>query len=105
MAFQTSYSEQAAVDLADIIRYLNDELCNPQAAKRFYKEASKRLELLCDNPYMYPLHKDGKLYAEGYRFIVIGNYLMFYVINEDSRVVNIVRIVYGGRNLSAIFGE
>jgi len=105
MGFKTEYSEQAAADLADVIQYLSDELCSPQAAERFYQAVYEKLEVLSENPYIYPLHHDEKLYAEGYRFAVIGNYLMFYMVNDDSSIVDIVRIVYGGRDISAVFEE
>jgi plasmid stabilization system protein ParE len=52
---------------------------------------------------MYLLNHDGKLHAEGFRFIVIGNYLMFYKVNEDDSIVNIARIVYGGRDIKTMF--
>ena len=105
MVFKIEYSEQAAVDLADIIRYLTDELYNLQAAERFYNVVSEKLGFLRDNPYIYPLHHDEKLRTEEYHFVVIGNYSIFYLIHDDSSIVSIARIVFGGRDLSAVFEE
>jgi hypothetical protein len=31
--------------------------------------------------------------------MVIGNYLMFYVVDVEGSVVSIIRIVYGGRGV------
>ena len=105
MGFWIKYSEQAAADLADILRYMKDELCNPQAAQRFYQAILTRHALLRDNPCMYPLHHDDRLNAEGLRFAVMGKYLMFYTVDHDGAVVNIVRILYGMRDLPAVFTE
>ena len=105
MAFKVKYSEQASDDLADIIRYINDVLCNPRAAERFFIATTEKIKLLRENSYLYPLHHDKQLRAEGYRFVAVGNYLMFYVIDDGNSIVNIVRIVYSKRNIPAIFEE
>jgi len=101
MAFSVKYSKQAEDDFDEIICYISDELSNPPAAENFYGAVSEKLVLLRDNPYIYPLHHDETLQAVGYRFAAIGNYLLFYTVDKKSSTVNIVRIVYGRRELSA----
>jgi len=103
MAFKIRYSEQSSDDLADIIRYISDELFNPQAAERFFKGVEEKIGLLRSNPYLFPLYHDEKLNAIGCRSVTIGNYLMFYVVDDVNSIVNIVRIIYSRRNISAIF--
>ena len=103
MGFKVKFSQQAVDDMDDIIGYLSHELYNPQAAERFYRTINQKLTLLEENPYIYPLHNDERLREKGFRFVVIGNYLMFFLADDDNSVVNIARIVYGGRNLSKLF--
>ena len=103
MAFRIRFSEQAAQDLSDIVEYISDVLCNPGAAERFYNEVNKRLNKLSDNPFIYPLSRNSKLNAEGYHVSVISNYLLFYLIDETDNVVDISRIIYGKRDITAIF--
>lgn len=105
MAFKVEYTERAAADLADIIAYIRDTLYNPYAAERFYNAVDKKIALLREQPYMFPLHSDEKLNAKGVHFAVIGNYLMFYLIDKANSVVNIVRILYVSRDISTVFGE
>ena len=105
MDFNVKFSDQAFDDIDDIIDYIKNELCNPQAAARFFDKINQKTLLLGKNPYTYPLYHDEELSAKGLRFVVIGNYLMFYTIDEDSSVVNIARVVYGGRNLPVIFDD
>ena len=102
MAFKVKYSEQSSLDLADILEYISDELCSPKAAEKFFIGVVKKIELLRENPYLFPLYHDEMLSAEGYRFAVIGNYLMFYVIDDGNSMVSIFRILYGRRNIQAI---
>jgi len=105
MAFKIKFSHQAASDLDEIIYYISSDLHSPKAAERFYKEVNKRLDLISDNPHMYPLYHDKKIHACGFRFIVIGNYLMLYQVDDESSSINITRLLYGGRDLSAVFEE
>jgi addiction module RelE/StbE family toxin len=106
MAFRVRHTEQSYDDLDSIIEYISENLFDPQAAERFFHNVSEEIERLKENPYMFPLHHDEKLSAKGYRFVVIGNYLMFYAIDEsnnDEKVVNILGIVYGRRDMPNIF--
>ena len=103
MATRTKLSELAADDLNEVMRYYCEELFIPQAAANFHNNVLKQIDLIDDNPMMYPLHHDEKLHAEGYRFVTIGRYLMFYIVSDDETHVDVVRIVYGGRDLSALF--
>ena len=105
MDFSVKFSEQAFDDMDSIINYIGNELHNPQAAERFFNKVNEKIPLLGKNPYMYPLHHDEILRSKGLHFIVIGNYLLFYLIDKNSSVVSIARIVYGGRNLPVIFDE
>jgi len=103
MAYRAKFSELAAEDLDEIMRYFCEELLMPQAAGRFYNSVDKQLGLISDNPQMYPLHHDEKLRAAGLRFVTIGKYIMFYSVDDCASEVIIVRVVYGGRDFSSVF--
>jgi len=102
MATRTKLSELAADDLNEIMRYYCEELFIPQAAANFHNNILKQIGLIDDNPMIYPLHHDERLCAEGYRFVTIGRYLMFYIVSNDETHVDIARIVYGGRDLTTL---
>ncbi|GHU79947.1 hypothetical protein FACS1894191_3940 [Clostridia bacterium] len=104
MAFTVKFSEQAADDLDEILRYISEELYNPQAAGRFYEAVGKKLGLLREQPHMFPLYHDEKLSAEGFHAAIIGNFLLFYLVDDDNSLVNIARILYGKRDIPAVFG-
>ncbi len=103
MAFKVKFSEQAATDLDEILTYLSETLYAPQAAQRFYDAVSKQLGILADNPRIYPLHRDDRLNAPGLRFVTMGNYLLFYTVDDIGSIVYIARILYGKRDLGAVF--
>jgi len=103
MDFRVKLSEQAAQDVSDIIEYICDVLYNPGAAEHFYSEVNKKRGKISENPYMYPLSRDKKLSAECIRTAIIGNYLMFYSVDEANNTACIIRIIYGKRDLISIF--
>ncbi|MCL1884419.1 MAG: type II toxin-antitoxin system RelE/ParE family toxin [Defluviitaleaceae bacterium] len=108
MAFRVKHTEQSYDDLDGIIEYISEELFNPQAAERFYNNVAEKIERLKANPYMFPLYHDEKLNAKGFRFAVIGNYLMFFAIDErdgGNKIVNILRIIYGRRDMHDVFND
>ena len=66
---------------------------------------NEKLELLRENPFIYPQYTKDLLQAEVYRFIIIDNYILFYHINEDEHLVNIARILYGKRDIHSILTD
>jgi plasmid stabilization system protein ParE len=50
MIFRVEYSERAAYDLADIVRYISDVLYNQQAAERFFNAVNEKFGLLIQRP-------------------------------------------------------
>ena len=91
--------EKAEEDLSEIVTYISDTLCNPQAADSLLLEFLEEKENIADNPYMYPLSNDLHLQAEGYhRFLFKKNYVALYLIDDDEKQVSIMRIFYAKRD-------
>ena len=105
MVFKVNFSDEGADDLDEIIRYISVELCNPKAAENFYNEVDEKIELLREHPYIFPLYPDEKLNAEGYRYAIIRNFLMFYLVDDEISVVTIARILYGKRDIPSAFDD
>ena len=50
-------------------------------------------------PLRHNLYEEEPLHSMGIRFFPVENYLVFYLPNETEGIVNIVRIMYGGRDI------
>lgn len=99
MAYNVRIMEKAEEDLSEIVTYISDTLCNPQAADSLLLEFLEEKENIADNPYMYPLSNDLHLQAEGYhRFLFKKNYVALYLIDDDEKQVSIMRIFYAKRD-------
>ena len=85
-------------DMEDVISYLNT--LSPDAALRYYDLLVDEIASLAKMPERCPRPKDLALAAKGYRYLLVKNYLVFYVVVGDT--VQIRRILYARRNYQAL---
>ncbi|MBS3970275.1 MAG: type II toxin-antitoxin system RelE/ParE family toxin [Clostridia bacterium] len=102
MEYKLIVSKEAHNDIDDIVNYIALKLANPTAAASFLDDVEKSYYEVINKPRMYSLCQDVRLSREGYRRIVIKNYLILYRIDDDAKAIHIVRIIYSGRNYSEL---
>lgn len=104
-AYLVSYSLNAREDLEDIARYISQTLGLRKAALqrlRTIRDAIRSLERM---PLRHPLVEDDALPQRDYRRMNVGNYAIYYVVDEDAHEVLIVRIAGARRELRRILGS
>ena len=77
--YKLEYLPVARKDMLEIVRYISGELQNPDAADRLAVELVDALK-----------HE--------YRKILVQNYLMFYWVDEEKKLVTVARVVYAKRD-------
>ena len=86
-------SYEAQNDLSDIKDYIAEDLENPQAAIATVSKITKTIRMLRDRALIgTPLSSIADVDSD-YRFLVSGNYMVFYRANG-----NIDRVLYGRRD-------
>ena len=88
----------AQQDLRDIVDYLNT--LSPSAALRYYDKLTEEIASLSTMPERCPRPRDLALAAKGYRYLIVENYLIFYVVSGGT--VQIRRILYSRRDYRAL---
>ena len=102
--YKIVFSPQALKDLKETKAYITKELYNEQAAVKTVSKILKDIRMLSEFPESAPLLSSIVDFDTNYRFLVCGNYVTFYRIEENE--VKIVRILYGRRNfMQILFGE
>ena len=91
--YEICYLPIAEGDLNEIIDYLSEHSIN--AANAFIDELEGLEERLSMFPESAPLLKDKKLQSKGYRMVVIGGYLLFYILRNEN--IYVMRIIHGKR--------
>jgi plasmid stabilization system protein ParE len=84
----------AQQDLLAVIDYLNT--LSGEVALRYYDTLTEQIASLSQMPERCPRPKNLALAAKGYRYLVVHDYLVFYVVSGDT--VQIRRILYGRRD-------
>ncbi|MDR2908449.1 MAG: type II toxin-antitoxin system RelE/ParE family toxin [Oscillospiraceae bacterium] len=103
MNFRVRLTGQAKQDLRDIYEYIAFKLLEPEIAKKLTYRIADKLETLGKTHGSYPAYQEEPWKSRGLRRINIGNYSGFYLVAEKE--VQVIRILYGGRDISTILQE
>ena len=100
--YKLEFLSIAKQDMNNIIYYISNKLNNKQAAlslaEEFIESANNILKFLYGVPEYLPVKKLKYIY----RKIKIKNFYMFYTINEDSKTITIMRVIYYKRDMNNI---
>lgn len=94
MKYNLEYISTFHSDIIDIASNLEEY---PQKAKRIFEMMDKKLLNLIDSPELYPVYSD----FPAFRRIVIDDYLLFYIINEKAKIIEVHRLIYGRMDVIA----
>ncbi|MEW5986365.1 MAG: type II toxin-antitoxin system RelE/ParE family toxin [Chloroflexota bacterium] len=94
--YDVRYLRTAQQDLLDIVGYVGRD--NPEAAISLLQQLDQAITNLSSYPLLGNMPKDERLRRLGYRVLVVGRYLVFYVIK--GRIVQIRRVIHGSRQYS-----
>ena len=98
MSYNLHITKKAENDLNAAADYIEFTLLSPQAADGLLDKAEKELSSLTEMPQTHRLVDDPFLYSLGIRFILVNNYMAFFLINEEEKTVYILRFLHGKRN-------
>ncbi len=92
----------AEKDIRGAAMYIANKLKTPSAAVNFVREIRKKVHNLLDMPYMYREYPGEPRNETIYRAMPVKNYIVFYTVCEDSKIVEIHRVLYARMDLTAI---
>ena len=97
-------SPEAQEDLREIRDYISEELQNAEAAKKTVAKITKKIRTLREHALIgAPLASVSDANSEE-RFLVSGNYLVFYRADENDIFID--RVLYGRRDyLRVLFSD
>ena len=96
-------SKMAQKDLLEIKSYIAVDLENPKAAVAVVGKIAKKIRLLKDNPLMGAALTAVTDANSEERFLVCGNYLVFYAVARGT--VSVDRVIYGRRDYLRVLFE
>ena len=97
---------QAAEDqLRDIVLYLVDVSGGNGPALRLLDRIERAMTLLSSFPRLGVVPSSPALSQRGYRMLVVGEYLVFYRVDDELRRVIVVGFFYKSRDYEALMPE
>ena len=94
--YKVQLSIQAKNDYKSIIRYIRYELLEPIIAEKYAELIRNELNSLEYQPQKFAIIDYDIIKKYNFRKLIIKNYIAFYRINEDEKIVNVERILYNG---------
>ncbi|MEG1525735.1 MAG: type II toxin-antitoxin system RelE/ParE family toxin [Clostridia bacterium] len=101
MSYAVAISDQAAVDLRGVFEYIAFELKSVQNATGQLSRLEKSICSLGEMPERYRKYDKEPWCTRGLRILSVDNFCVFYIPNNEKKIVSIVRVIYGGRDLDA----
>ena len=99
MKYNILFSENAKNDLISIVRYISEELLEPDIAEKVSLRILEAIKALDEFPSRCRLCDYVEWKEKGLRVLSVENYLVFYIADEAEQIVKIYRIVYGKRDI------
>ena len=100
MNWEIEFTDQSKRDLRDILDYITYELQEPQVAVKLVRQITQEILSLNQMPMRYRLYEEEPWQSQGLRCFSVKNYLIFYYPDETKNTVYVVRVIYGGRDIS-----
>ena len=99
MMFDVHISEQADNDLRGIFEYIAFELLAPENAAGQLDRLEEAISKLDHMPEKYRMYEREPWRSRGLRVFPVDNYLVFYIPDAETKIVTVIRVMYGGRDV------
>ena len=99
MRFEVELTERADRDLRNIFLYIAIDLSSPENAEKQVKRLWNAILSLDELPERYRRYEDEPWYSRGMRVLPLDNFVILYIPYLEEKIVRIVTVMYGGRNI------
>ena len=99
MMYEVKVSKQAGDDLRGIFEYIAFELQAPENASGQLQRLEEHILNLNTMPNRYPKYRKEPWKSRGIHVLPVDNYVIFYITDDEPKVVTILRVMYTGRDI------
>ena len=105
MSTQVVFTGTAKNDLREIAVHLAKRSGSRELAVRFVRELQEQTAILAQFPESGAVPRDRVLKSSGYRFLVHGDYLLFYLYEKEKNAVCVMAVFNGKRDYMRVMRE
>ena len=99
--YDINYLPSAEKDLNDIMSYIQSD--NLKVALNLLNDIDKNISQLKTFPFKGKKPDDDYLQSKGYRMLIVNSYIIFYIVFENKKEIEIRRIIHGKRKYKFLF--
>ena len=96
------FTEKAVQDLDEILHYITIDLANPNAAQNLGRKLFELIDMVRIFPDSGAPVDNDFLADKTIRKLSVDHYVIYYKVHYEEKVISVIRIVYGKRNLDEI---
>lgn len=105
MDYKVKLTDHAVAQLQEAVIYISKVLQASTVAKHWAARIKKELASLSTMPARYPLTEEEPWHTEGIHKMSVENFLVYYWIDEEKKIVWITAIVYARRDQLRVLRE
>ena len=99
MIYSVKITKQAESDLRSVYEYIAFELESIENANAQLDRLEERILKLKEFPKRFRIFEKEPWKLRELRTMAVDNYVVFYTVDDNSQIVSIIRVLYGGRNI------
>ena len=102
MIWNVSYSDSFWQDLKEIASYISEVLQEPSTAEKQVERILDATDSLEHMPERHRVYDGIVTRKPEVRFFPVDNYIIFYQPVKTLKIVKILRVIYGGRDIGSL---
>lgn len=102
MKYTVSLSPEAVKDINCIYEYIAIALGEKDIAVNMINLIEKNILSLDEMPGRYKIYDNEPWKSRGVHIMPVKKYLVFYVVDENNKAVNVFRVIYGSRDIENV---
>jgi len=102
MKYNIAMTEQAEADLGVIYEHIAFSLLEPQYAAGQINRLESQILTLESLPEQYKSYDKEPWFSRGLRQMPVDNFLVLYLVEQETKMVTIIRIMYEGRDTDSL---
>ena len=98
MKYSVNLTNQAIKDIDEIFQYISDVLREKEIAVNLIKLLQKDILSLEQMPGRYKIYENEPWKSRKLHIMPVKKYLVFYLVDDKTKAVTVIRIIYGSRD-------
>ncbi|MDO4619475.1 MAG: type II toxin-antitoxin system RelE/ParE family toxin [Lachnospiraceae bacterium] len=101
MIYKIKITDRADEDIRNIYEYIAYELQAPENASGQLDRIEQCIMSLDRMPERFRFYEKEPWKSRGLHIVPVDNYCVLYIVDSESMIVSIIRVMYGGRDIAA----